>query len=195
MQFTTKAFTKVETYPIDLARLIGVEESALLYSLIRFHWKQSFFKSTAGWIWKDSCFDKLINLELIIYHEIAKSYHINYEKLEEILTPKEFKLPTAIPTFTDNKFITKCDEWHRILKDKNRSKTRKEIYSLFEGKTLEQSLEVLQYAIDNKHVTLFFNEKHLGDNKRAGDTGRVRSGGSKNTGEAGDKDHLARRPE
>lgn len=193
MQNIIKSFTKLDYYSVDLARLAGVEESALLFNLIRSYGTTEFNKSKIGWIWKAECFNNLINLSLITQNGLF--YSVNYSKLEEILTPKEEKLPETIPTFSDPKFIAFCHQWRVILRDKHRGKTMKEIYSLFENKTLDQSIESLLYAINNKHVTLFFNENTKGTTKGTGDSGRARSGGEQNSGETGSKDHLVRRPD
>ncbi len=177
-----KSFCRVRQFPTDLAFLIGVEESSLLYYLIQTYGSLK-FDGNYPKIWKVDTLSKLQGRSLVTM--IADNvFIINYTKLDQILCPSDLHI-AVIPTFHDERFVGLCEKWHQILKEKNRTKTLKEIYLLFKGKTLEESIEALSNSINNRWVGLHFNESSK-DNKTdrsGGKPGITRGGGEYNKGD------------
>lgn len=177
-----KSFCRVRQFPTDLAFLIGVEESSLLYYLIQTYGNLK-FDGNYPKMWHQTTLFKLQDRGLITMLD-NDEYFVNYEMLNKMLSPSDVHIE-IIPTFSDAKFIKLCERWHQILKEKNRTKTLKEIYLLFKGKTLEESIEALSNSINNRWVGLHFNESSK-DNKTdrsSGKPGITRGGGEHNKGD------------
>lgn len=177
-----KSFCRVRQFPTDLAFLIGVEESSLLYYLIQTYGSLK-FDGAYPKIWKVDTLSKLQGRGLVTILS-DNIYTINYTRLDQMLCPSDLHI-AVIPTFHDEKFVGLCEKWHQILKEKNRSKTLKEIYLLFKGKTLEESIEALSNSINNRWVGLNFNgpKKDTTGDRRSGKPGTTRGGGETNQGD------------
>lgn len=191
MHSSLKMFNRILLVPIELAYKIGVEEACLLASCVRQY--GSDVVDVISDLHKPETIQRLINLNLL--KPIGNKFIINYSEIDSLLgvtTPlKEYH-----PAFRDPEFIQACEKWQDILKRKNRSKTIQSIHDLFKGKTLDESLTALNLAIENKFVTIIFNEPKKDTRKiRSGGTSWG-SGGSTNTnqGSGHEKDHLTRRP-
>jgi hypothetical protein len=183
-----KAMSKQYVFSPTIAAVIGVEEATLLTYLIATY-SDKVFQPAFPKIWKRKTFDSLCDKKIIVFCKCE--YLINYDHLELLLTPPGSINNTITPTFNNPEFIALCNSWFKILKDKQRGKTISEIYNLFNGKTLEDALAALTLSVNNKYVSLFFNDpNNQRPNTRAGANGAIGSGGGQSnrpTGEAHDE--------
>lgn len=171
---TINALSRVRCFSIELALLFGVEEASLLHYFIQMY-GQNRFDEKYPKIWKDDTLKKLVSRSLVVSLEEGK-YQVNFTHLESVLSPKDLNI-TIVPPFKDPRFLDLCDQYRRNLKEKGRSKTLKEIYSLFDGKTLEESIEALSYSTTNKYIGINFYEKTDRSSKASGARGVIGSGG------------------
>ena len=190
---TLKALSKQYSFSPTLAAIIGVEEATLLSYLISTYSNQA-FQPVFPKIWTRKVFDSLFDKKIITPKPFVSSnieYIIDYNKIESLLTLSEPTPNVINPPFKDATFIALCNSWHKLLKEKQRHKTLSEIYNLFNGKTLEDALAALTLSVNNKYVSLFFNDpNNQRPNTRAGTNGAIGSGGGQSnrpTGEAHDE--------
>lgn len=190
MHSSLKMFSRILLVPIELAYKIGISEACLLASCVRQY--GSDVVDVISDLHKPETIQRLIDLNLL--KPKGNKFIINYSEIDSLLgvTP----LKELHPTFRDPEFIQACEKWQDILKKKNRSKTIQSIYDLFKGKTLDESLAALKLAIENKFVTIMFNEPKKDTRKISSGGTAWSSGGSTNTnqGAGHEKDHLTRRP-
>lgn len=182
-----KLFNRVLLVPVELARKIGVERACLLASLIREHGLGKFEHISD--LYLNDSIDYLFTNNFLIRD--SDGVFINYDKIESLFIEKSLK--EFNPPFKSTRFISLCEEWRKVLKSKNRPKTLHDIYKLFEGKKEEEAIKALQYAVDNKYVSLFYESEK---STRADSSGRRTwsSGGGKNSTERTDDNKLIRRP-
>lgn len=171
---TINALSRVRCFSIELALLFGVEEASLLHYFIQMY-GQNRFDEKYPKIWKDDTLKKLVSRSLVVSLEEGK-YQVNFTHLESVLSPRDLNI-NIVPPFRDPRFLDLCDQYRRNLKEKGRSKTLKEIYSLFDGKTLEESIEALSYSTTNKYIGINFYEKTDRYSKTSGARGVIGSGG------------------
>lgn len=189
MRSIIKLFKHVALVPIPLAERIGIEPACLFATLVRLYGDdQIAFIPT---LYNESIINQLKSTGLLQENEIDGMY-LDFGKLDEILEVQPIG-PT--PPFKNQEFISLCEKWRQILKSKNRNKSIQDIYNLFSGKTLEQSIESLKLTVSNQFVTLYVVNQT--DSKKTGDRGRTWSGGgSANQGAEKNHDHsLVRTPE
>lgn len=183
-----KLFSRVLIVPVVLAKKIGVEQACLLASCIRAHGTDPF--DIISDIYSKESVAYLMEKEFLV----RKDDHlfVNYERLNKELGEGS-SLDGPYP-FKDMQFISLFDKWRKLLKELKRPKSFTELVKLFDGKKLEESIQALQLAVDNRYVSLRFTF----DKKPSETTGGGRrtwgSGGSKNT-ERETSDKLVRRPE
>jgi hypothetical protein len=171
---TINALSRVRVFSIELALLFGVEEASLLQYFIQMY-GQNRFDEKYPKIWQEGTLKKLVARSLIVSLEEGK-YQVNYTHLESLLSPRDLNI-NIVPPFRDPRFLDLCERFRCNLKEKGRSKTLKEIYSLFEGKTLEESIEALSYSTTNKYIGIKFYEKPERSSKDNGTRGVIGSGG------------------
>ena len=177
--------SNLKSYPVSLAKKIGCERAVLWYELFRKYGDLSFPMDESigvnlGILKSKDTFQSLFQLGFL--EKDDDKYKINFEKLFE--SSDGASLNSEIkPPFTDSAFISLLSDFMNVLKSKGRRVDRKNIYSLFEGKTLEDSKKALQYSINQKFVTLYFNDKSKGyDKSGAGKAPFGRGAGFKSGG-------------
>ena len=178
-------FSECGTYPKRLASKIGIAKASLLWHLLQatkdrnYTFRQPFFSMARDYDF--NVINSLIEDGYII--KLSDEYKINTEKLLSTVSDNETVIRKVKPTFENDEFISLCEKWEFKLRQKNRHKSLREIYSLFEGKTLEESLRALRLSVNNNYVTLMFDE-HKEHNQNSRDRGPAwNSGGSKNSEE------------
>ncbi len=171
---TINAISRVRVFSTDLALLFGVEEASLLHYFIQMY-GQNRFDDKYPKIWKEDTLKKLVARSIVVSLEEGK-YQVNYTHLESVLSPKDLNI-NIVPPFKDPRFLDLCEQYRCNLKEKGRSKTLKEIYSLFDGKSLEESIEALSYSTTNKYIGIKFYEKTDASSKASGTRGVIGSGG------------------
>jgi hypothetical protein len=191
---------KCKFYSPKIAKHFGVEEAAMITEIFKNHGLEPFkidyklctnigisklSKQTKIW-------GSLIYLKLVI--EQTKDVFILNESLIVSTLGGDGILGSDI--FQDSNFLTLVKKWNEIIKEKHgRGKTKTEINSLFQNRSLQESIEALNYACNNRFVSLFFKEKE-NDKERSekpeGSDTRPRSsrrawdsGGSTNKGGTG----------
>lgn len=161
--------SNLKSYPVSLAKKIGCERAVLWYELFRKYGELSFSIDESiginlGILKSKDTFQSLFQLGFL--EKDDDKYKINFEKLFESSDGASLNSDIK-PPFTDSAFISLLSDFMNVLKSKGRRVDRKNIYSLFEGKTLEESKRALEYSIKQKYVTLFFNDESKGYNKQS----------------------------
>lgn len=148
-----------ETYPLRLARVIGLDCAVLFYQLFRKYGDLSFrdlgdFGIQFGVLDTKKTLEKLKEHHYIVLDELG-SMILNLDKLFDQADGASLAHDIK-PPFTDDKFLTACSDYMHMLRRKGRTADRKAIYAKFEGKTLEQSIEALKFSLKEEYVTIFF---------------------------------------
>lgn len=178
----------VRCYPISLSNRIGIAKASVLWSIFANKHDSKFRRSELFFIKSDlddNCFHSLVNESYIKSEEYF--YYVNTEKLLEILDIKKeihIKDNRPVPPFQNDEFIRLCERHIFQCKTRGRTKTLSSVYLVFEGKSLEESLEALNFAVKQNNISIIFkNERIKRDSERDVNGGNVFSkGGEKNRG-------------
>jgi hypothetical protein len=178
------------TFPLKLAAKIGLERATYWYALFNKYGECAFeyvetIPILLGIQKPRDVFDSLVNLEYLERNNEG-TYELNFDKIFEATEGVSLSAE-AKPPFTDRKFITLLNDYITLLKSKGYHKKadRKTLYKLFEAKTLDQSINALKKAVDNKWVTLYFDGdtnkgRSYGANEGSKGRGNLTAGGGTN---------------
>ncbi len=184
-------FGECSTYPKRLAHKLGIANASILWYLLQTT-KGDFFGNPFGFKSDISSITDLVKLGYILETENPTgAYRVNIEKILSLVSVTPSIINKTKPTFENDEFIHLCSKWQFKLKQKNRPKSLKEIYSCFEGKTLEESLNALRLSVNNNFVTLMFDEHKTNDKNSRNRGGAWDSGGSKNSEKGRNFSNLA----
>lgn len=180
----------VRCYPISLSNKIGIARAAVLWSIFVNKHDSLFRKSELFFLTKylkedDNCFHSLVNDSYIKQKDFY--YHVNIEKLLETLDVKEqihIKDNRPVPPFQNDEFVSLCDRHIYQCKTRGRTKTLSSVYSVFEGKSLEESLEALSFAVKQNNISIIFQNERIQRTPKGDRTGGniFSKGGEKNRG-------------
>lgn len=191
-----------KSYPVNLAMVIGIEEAVAINEILGLCSFNTALVSDveprlrkAG-IKKPS--DMLFSLAKMIgileYNNLEETVKINTRWFEEQDDGLDIVVDRTISeVFSNPEFKSLFAKWKSVLLAKGFKKSEKELLSLFEGKSLEQSKKALIYSINNKYKSLYFNEREENNrrdskedrnNTRPGAYGRAGKGDR----EVGDRD-------
>lgn len=178
----------LKTYPIKLARKIGVERAVLWYELFIKYGSLAFpyeDQSLIGILQADIIYEELCTTKFLIKEDGL--YRINFNKIIEIAEHLPDSRTTQSP-FKDFEFTTLVGNYVRMMARLGREIKLKNIYILMEGKTLEQCKKALLLSTQNGFSTLYFDDKYKGVSGTGKVSGRIGdSGGSTNSHKAGYK--------
>jgi hypothetical protein len=184
--------SQLNNYPVKLAQKIGLERAALWYELFRRYGETTFqfvesIPLLLGITKARECFDSLYSLGYLIKNEDG-TYGIDFDKIFEVTDGASLNAEIK-PPFSDTRFITLLNDYIRFLKEKGRKTDKRSLYKQFDGQTLEVSINALKLALNNRWITLFFNDKGQRSTKTAygggKGGGRSTSGGGTNENRAG----------
>lgn len=185
-----KVLLKCKLFSPKIAKHFGVEEAAMITEIFKNHGTEPFaidYKlcSNIG-ITKHSkqvkVWGSLIFLKLVI--EQSKDLFLLNEALILNTISDEGMLGSDI--FQDTNFLSLVKKWNEIIKERHgRAKTKKEISSLFQNRTLQESIQALSYACANRHVSLYFKEQEDGGENKNDQRPNSRSGNSRRTWDSG----------
>ena len=174
--------TSQRSYPIKLARKIGVEASVVFFESFIKHGELEFAYEDPvifGVLDGKKTYQYLVNLKYFILE--GDKYKVSLNKIIEV---SDYLVGVAKPPFHDKEFLMLLHKFEEFLAARGRKVTKEVLYGKFEGKSLEQSIKALTLSLDNKFVTLMFNENNKGtdENREAGSgIGNWKSGGAANS--------------
>ena len=144
-------------YSVKLAKKIGIPKSALFYFLVNRFDSLEFIGRDCinGTEFNIDDFNGLVNNNIIVKE--GDKYFINTNAVDIILR-ESVEIYETHPPFTNHRFVLLCNKWMEILRDKKRTKSKKEIYQLFTGRSLDESINALKLSITNRYISLFFND-------------------------------------
>lgn len=179
--------SSLQQYPVKLAQKIGCQEAILWYHLFVRYGNQKFnFNENIGILLgildSKKVFDKLRLLDyiLLIPSPSEEIYQISFDK---IISECDNGIKVLKLIHTDPQFISIMQLWNAILESKGyKKKSVKEINELFKDKTLDQSLKALVLSVQNRWVTLKFDDGLQKDSRgsKDGSNSRYRAGGGAN---------------
>jgi hypothetical protein len=159
------------TYPVRLASEIGLINSVVVSEMI----KKSEFNYIDDMIISASCravgiskvsniLNELSNIGICERDTKNKSSRVSIKWLEEFESDEIEVDVKEASVFRDEEFKRLFKSWCSVLKAKGFTVREKDLLSRFEGKEIHESLKALEYSINNKFTTLYFNEKNKARN-------------------------------
>lgn len=174
----------LKQYPIKLARRIGCQEAILWYDLFTTYGSLEFQfrpESTVllGISEGKKIFDKLFDLGYITEGITGLNFKLSFNK---IISDAGGFTNEDNPPFEDADFLYYAASYKVLLALNGRIKTNKQIFDLFRNKSLEESVRALKRSVDNKWITLKFDDnrfqKDSGGNSSRSGAGFAAGGGT-----------------
>jgi len=155
-----------KSYPVNLAVAIGIENAVSVNEIIKFCGFNPGPKENVERLLKNAGVKKptdtlfeLSKIGIILDDQIS-NIRINtkyFDEYESELVVKVDKSHSEIYNHPDFKRLFRT--WMSIHIAKGSKKKEKDLLILFQGKTLQQSIKALELSINNRYLSIFFNER------------------------------------
>lgn len=153
-----------KTYPLELARKIGIECSIAVTEIIKFSGFAKVLESEvklklnqAAISDSETIITKLHRLYILSrsgdYIQLIESWFEDQE--DEV----DLDVDITESVWHNQEFLQAFDKWNAFCIAKGKGRLKAYYIEVFKGKDLDSSISALRYAYDNKFTTLYFKDE------------------------------------